>query len=118
MGMLEDREYIGLEHVTYKSLPKIGFIALMHQQPIAVGFLRRVEGGYGQIDTLASNPWFGSKIRHEGITKIVKALIDEAASLKLLGLLAITEDKSVIERSKDSGFQVLNQTVIVKTFTK
>jgi len=95
-----------------QTLPKIGYIAFLSKQPIAAGFLRRVEGGYAQIDTLVSNPYFGSKIRNEGIDKVVNWLINDAKDLKLNGILAFTGEPSIIERAKDKGFTVFEQKLI------
>lgn len=115
--MLKDREFLNINYVTMKSLPKIGYIALMHKQPIAAGFLRRVEGGYAQMDCLVSNPYFGAQIRHEGITKVVDSLIIEAKDLKLSGILALTSDEGVLKRAKAIGFQVVEQSLISKSLT-
>lgn len=85
----------------------------MNKQPIAAGFLRRVEGGYAQIDTLVSNPYFGSKIRHEGIDKVVKSLIEDAKNLKLLGIIAFTSDNGVLSRASDMGFFTLDDQKLI-----
>lgn len=98
--------------VNMKSLPKIGYIALLNNQPIAAGFLRRVEGGYAQIDTLLSNPYFGSMIRHDGITKVVNNLLEDAKDLELKGIIAFTSDAGVIKRAKDIGFHVVDQVIL------
>lgn len=116
IDMLKDRNFTSISQITMKSLPKLGYIALMHKQPIAAGFLRRVEGGYAQIDTLVSNPYFGSLIRHDGINKVVATLINDAKDLNLIGIIAFTEDKSVIIRAKTLGFQVVNQEIISLSF--
>lgn len=110
--MLTDRNFPCIETVTMQTLPKIGYIAFLSKQPIAAGFLRRVEGGYAQIDTLVSNPYFGSKIRNEGIDKVVNWLINDAKDLKLNGILAFTGEPSIIERAKDKGFTVFEQKLI------
>lgn len=95
-----------------KTLPKIGYIVLLNKQPIAAGFLRRVEPTFAQIDTLCSNAYFGSQIRHIGITKVVDALISDAKSLKLDGILALTEDEGTINRALSLGFHIVDQKVI------
>lgn len=95
-----------------KTLPKIGYIALLDKNPIAAGFLRRVEGGYAQIDGLTSNASFGGLVRHEGINKVVTALITDAKDLKLNGILAMTKDNGVIDRAKKLGFKVIEENVI------
>lgn len=110
--MLKDREYLGINTITMKNLPKIGYIALMNKQPIAVGFLRKVEGGYAQIDTLVSNPYYGSIIRHEGIKKVTDALQEEAKLLKLHGIIAFTKDTGVLSRADAEGWHKVSETLI------
>lgn len=95
-----------------KTLPKIGYIALLGGHPIAAGFLRRVEGGYGQIDCLTSNAHFGSLVRHQGIQKVVNSLINEAKDLKLKGIIAFSKDAGIVKRAEDIGFHVVEQTII------
>jgi hypothetical protein len=104
-------------HITMKTLPKIGYIALLDKNPIAAGFLRRIEGDVlAQLDGLTSNPCFGSIIRHIGINEVVKAITTEAKQLKLKGIMAFTVDKSVLLRAEDLGFQRLAHSVISLTF--
>lgn len=110
--MLKDRDFSNISSISMKTLPKIGYIALLHGQPIAAGFLRRVEGGYGQLDTLTSNPYFGSVIRHEGVSKVVDSLIQDAKDLKLQGLIAFTSDSGILNRAATIGFQEVNQKLI------
>lgn len=115
--MLENQKYFDLESITYKSLPKIGYIALLDGHPVAAGFLRRVEGNVvAQLDGLTSNSHFGSIIRHEGISLIVDRLISDAKTLKLKGIYSFTIDPSIIERAEAIGFQRLEHSVIVLPF--
>ncbi len=110
--MLKTQDYLDISHISMKTLPRIGYIALLNKQPIAAGFLRRVEGGYAQLDGLTSNAYLGSIIRHEGINKVVQALINESKDLKLHGIIAITKDQSVVKRAKELKFQVIEDTLI------
>lgn len=110
--MLGSQSYNGISTITMRTLPKCGYIALMNGQPIAAGFLRRVEPCYAQIDTLTSNAMFGSIIRHQGVTKVVDELINEAKRLKLEGILSLTLDDGVLKRAKALGFHIIPQTVI------
>lgn len=112
LEMLKDREFIGINTITMKTLPKIGYICLLHNQPIATGFLRRVEGGYAQMDTLVSNPYFGSIIRHEAISKVVDSLIADAKDLNLEGIIGFTRDLGVLMRSEAIGFHKVEQQII------
>ncbi len=110
--MLKSQQYLDISHINMKTLPKIGYIALLGKTPIAAGFLRRVEGGYAQMDGLCSNAQFGSIVRHEGVSKVVQALISEAKDLKLQGIIGFTQDTSVLKRAKDIGFKTVEQSII------
>ncbi len=110
--MLKSQQYLGISHITMKNLPKIGYIALLKKQPIATGFLRRVEGGYAQIDGLASNPYFGSQVRHEGMSRVVNSLIAEAKDLRLEGILGITKDLGILKRATELGFERVEQILL------
>ena len=112
--MLESQKYIGICDITMKTLPKIGYITMLNEQPVAAGFLRRVEPCFAQIDTLVSSAYFGSKIRHEGITLVVNNLLLDGRSLKLKGVLAFTSDNGILNRAKELGFHEVNQTIIAK----
>lgn len=113
LEMLRDQKYPDIELITSKTLPKIGYIALMNKQPIAAGFLRKVEGNVvAQLDGLTSNPYFGSKIRHLGITKVVNALIEDAKDLKLKGIIAFSADKGILVRAEAIGFRTVNASII------
>lgn len=117
LEMLEDQQYPDLKNVSMKTLPKIGYIALLNNQPIAAGFLRRVEGNIvAQLDGLTSNPYFGSQIRHEGIKLVVDRLIDDAKDMKLKGIIAFTRDNGVLARAKSIGFDTINSTIIALAF--
>ena len=96
-----------------KTLPQIGYIAFNDElEPLSAGFLRRVEGGYGQIDTLVSNPKFSSVIRHNALAAVVDALLHRARQLELEGIVSYTRDRSVISRALACGFQLLPHAVI------
>lgn len=115
--LLETNAYGDLSDVNMKTLPKIGYIAIMGGHPIAAGFLRRVEGGYAQLDTLTSNKFFGSQVRHEGIKLVTDALIEDAKTLKLHGIIAFTTDDGVLKRAKDKNFVVFPHTLFGIKFT-
>ncbi len=95
-----------------QNLPKIGYICYFGKQPVAAGFLRRVEPDYAQMDTFISNPYFGSKVRHEALNKIIDALIDDAKQLELKGILAFTKDQGIFKRATERGFTVIEQALL------
>lgn len=110
--LLESNDYLGISEVNMKTLPKIGYIALLNGHPIAAGFLRRVEGGYAQLDTLTSNKHMGSIIRHKGISKVVETLIQDAKDMQLRGIVAFSRDPGVLKRAADLGFKELDNKLI------
>lgn len=99
--------------VNMKTLPKIGYMALLNGHPIAAGFLRRVEGGYAQFDTFTTNPLFGSLIRNQGINLVIDSLLGDAKDLKLHGIIAFTEDSGILNRAASIGFKILDHKLIV-----
>ena len=110
--ILESQKYPDIANIQMKTLPKIGYIATLGKQPIAVGFLRRVEPCFAQLDTLVSNAYCGSILRHQGISAVVDSLIVEAKRLKLKGIIAHTGDKGILMRAESIGFKVVPQTII------
>lgn len=112
IDLLESQKYANIADIEMKTLPKIGFMAVLNSQPIACGFLRRVEPCYAQIDTLVSNGFFGSQIRHQGVALVVEALLDEAKRIKLTGVIAHTSDTGILKRAEELGFKTVNQQII------
>jgi hypothetical protein len=113
--LLKSQDYKGVCDIS--CLPKIGFIAMDDTAfgfkiPIACGFLRIVEGDFAQLDTLVSEKQASSQMRHEGISMVVNALIEEAKRLKMKGIIAFTTDLSVIARARTLGFNTMPETVI------
>jgi hypothetical protein len=116
LDMLASQKYVGVAHITYETLPKIGYIALRNNAPVAAGFLRRLEGNMAHLDGLTSNAYMGSIVRNKGITDVVNTLISEAKSMGLIGIVATTNEKSVLERAESLGFQLIPQKVIALKF--
>lgn len=116
--MLESQDYMGISDITYETLPQLGFIAIQSSIPVAAGFLRIVEGGYAQIDTLTTNAKFKSKSRHEALSKVVEELIEAAKILELKGILAFTKDEGILKRAESLGFHTVPQTIIALSLTK
>lgn len=94
------------------TLPKIGFIVSSETQYIAAGFLRRLEGGFGQLDTFVTNPNASSEDRNEALNLLTERLINEAKLLELRGIYAISSDVSVLKRAVATGFQLLPQCIV------
>lgn len=115
--LLESQKYPDIASIQMKTLPRCGFIVTLNKQPLACGFLRRLEPCYAQIDTLVSNGYFGSQVRHEAIKLLVDTLILEAKALKLKGLVCHTSDTGIIARAQSLGFKIVPQTIIALPIT-
>lgn len=114
LSMLKDHETPWANNISYKTLPKIGYIALLGKQPIAAAFLRKIEGGYGYLDTFVSNPYFGSKIRHEALCLISNNLMEEAKNQSMTGVLCSSANPGLVQRAKDNGFTIIEHVVLGK----
>lgn len=111
-GLLLSQEYQGFDDITPEALPLCGYLATDSATVVAVGFLRIVEGGYAQLDTLVTNGDLSSDMRHEGVAMVVNSLIERAKDLKLKGILAFTQDQGVLLRAAALGFKLVPQTII------
>lgn len=111
--MLGTQKYMGVSDITNETLPAIGYVTFKDEAPIAAGFLRMVEGGFAQLDTLMSNASYSSEIRHEAISTVVEELISEAKKLNLHGILATSKDESTIMRALSLGFHVVEEQKLI-----
>jgi hypothetical protein len=111
LGMHSMRKNIMAATMTIENTPACGWVAYSDKNPIAAGFLRRVEGGYGQFDTFVSNPSIPSAIRHFALTSITENLLNDAKSLGLSGIVSYIQDKSIIKRAEAIGFRRLPHAV-------
>lgn len=113
--MLDSHDYI----TKSVKLPKIGYIAMLGDQPVAAGFLRRTEGDViAIIDGLTSNSAFGSIIRHKGLESVVTSLLNEAKHLKIQGVIAWTKDEGILKRAKSIGFKQIDENLISLTLAQ
>ncbi len=103
-GMLSSQNVTNQEDITEDSIPEIGFMAFEGSIPVAAAFLRRVEGGFAQLDGLVSNPECPSHIRHLGIDGVVSNVLNSAKKLGIKGVIAFTANKSTIVRASSLGF--------------
>jgi hypothetical protein len=74
------------------NIPQLGYICYEKEIPIAIGFLRMIEGGYAQIDSLVTDPEISSNLRNEAIDLVIKQLIDIAIDLKLKGICSYSKE--------------------------
>ena len=93
-------------------IPSYGVIVYECGEPVCLGFLRSVEGGYGMIDGLMTNPEFSPAIRHESLNLVVGAIIEAAKEFKMKLLMAFTSDDSVKGRASAFKFDAMPHTLI------
>ena len=99
-------------------MPEIRYVASERGEPIAMGFLRRVEGGYAQLDGLITNPEAPGDMRSYAIDTVVAQLLETARQLEIKAVMATSIDKNTLERSKKFGFIKQDMTVIIVDTTK
>ena len=104
--MLKSRGF-PTDKIIMKTLPKIGYMVYFGKEPVAAGFLRRVEGGFAQLDGFVSSPFFGSNVRNQGISLVTDTLIQEAKALKLNGVIAFSQDDGISKRIQELPFTIL-----------
>lgn len=95
-------------------MPEIGYIAYAHNQPIACAFLRKIEGGHGLLDGIASNPDASPEHRNQAIDIVMESVVNTAKELKIKSLLGYTRDDSTFVRSLRHGFVQSPHAVMIK----
>lgn len=93
-------------------MPEYGVVAYDDATPVAMAFLRRMEGNYAQLDGLASNPEASSLQRHEAIDRVVKKIVKHAKQLEIRSLTAYSIDKGALTRALTHGFVHLPHAVM------
>lgn len=87
-----------------EEIPEYGYVTFVNDIPTAMAFLRRVEGGYAQLDGLTSNPMQSSEARHQAIDLVVNRIKYQCKELEIKHLIAFSSDNSTLLRSKSHGF--------------
>lgn len=98
-------------------MPEHGFVAYDEGQPVAAGFLRRVEGNYALVDSLVTNPDAPGVVRNQAIDMVVKHLLFKAKRLGLKHLIAFSVDTNTLMRSERHGFVRIPHAVIIADLT-
>lgn len=80
-------------------VPSYGVIATQCGKLVCAGFLRSVEGNFGMIDGLITDPSSSSAERHEAINLVVSSLIEAAKEFRMSVVMAFTIDDTVMARS-------------------
>lgn len=91
-------------------VPALGLVACYEDQPVAMAFLRRIEGGIAMIDGMIADPQ--SHHRHEALDLLTEHLIAIAAEQGLSGLICLTELKPIVTRAQKHGFRPVPDAVL------
>lgn len=108
----------GFKKADYSTIPAIGWVVRHDSVPVAYAFLRRVEGGYGQLDGLIVNPDFHGEIRSQALDMAIEYAISSAKDAGIINILAFCRDKAPIERALKHGFGKLPHTLLALNLTK
>ncbi len=106
---LEQRDH---HKISSKDVPLIGFIAHHNWEPIAIGFLRLIEGRNAIFDFIVTNPEALSSYRDLALNLIAEEIIKAAKRRKILRIIAYSVDASTLKRSLRHGFVQLPHTLI------
>lgn len=85
-------------------LPQHGLIAIEGDTPIAVGFIRMIEGPYAMLDSYITNSEVDSKIRDRALNIITNKLLKWAKTANINKVLAFSCDENTIKRAESHGF--------------
>ncbi len=109
---IEDTSFL-----TPDTIPTAGYVAYLDNKPIAAGFLRRIEGGFAQLDTLVSNKDYPPHIRHEALDSIVHTLLSTGKALGIKGIISLSVDEGIVKRAISLGFAATPQFVLTLPLT-
>lgn len=96
-------------------IPENGLVIIKDNlEPICMGFIRHVEGGYGLVDGYITDPSQPAIERNEALSLLTEELIKLAKELGISALLANTVDDNTFKRSLKHGFSALPHALMVK----
>lgn len=75
--------------------------------PIAMGFLRMVEGSYAMLDSYITNPLSTAVKRNEALDVITSGLLRNAADRGISKVISFTSDAGIADRCRQYKFEEL-----------
>ncbi len=86
-------------------LPRFGFIVHQGDVPVAMGFIRLLEGKMGVLDSYIANRESRSAIRKRALSLISYEIVEfSKGTLKLKGLIAFSDHPNIIQLATDHKF--------------
>lgn len=113
------QEVLDIRHIkedVVKDLPEFGLVALNHDEFVAAGFIRKIEGYYAMLDSYISNPSVSPLTRDQALDIITAKLVSISKEHGVEKLLAFSADTNTIERSIRHGFIQLPNVFTVRSF--
>lgn len=107
---LETRD---MDSALIQELPKIGYIVLDGENPIAAGFLRQCEGYNGILDSFISDPTAPAEDRDKAMDLLLNRLINHSKKVGIKLLIGFTVDSFTLSRAKKFGMCATPFTTLV-----
>ena len=101
-----------LEVASLNALPKLGLLVRHCNVPVAVAFLREMEGGKALIDGFLADPDSDLAVRDECLNALIRDLITLAQKNRFTGILGLTTNPKVVERAKRLGFSLMDHRLV------
>lgn len=93
-------------------IPEFGLVVSDSGNPIAIGFLRHIEGNGAFLDSFITNPREGAVIRDKALDFLTDKLIEEAKDMGWRFLMAYTVEERIIERAIKHGLNKMTHTLL------
>lgn len=84
-------------------LPEFGLIAVDGGEPVAMGFIRKMEGNYALLDSYITHADAPAELRDRALDIITYKLIKIAKDNDISKLIAFSGEPSIIARSINHG---------------
>lgn len=94
----------GMAHVMTQ-LPQLGYISSHDGEFVAAGFIARVEGNSGIMDSFITDPDKSSIARHECLDEVIEHLIADAEHMGMRAIWAFSVDDGIMKRQERFGFK-------------
>lgn len=98
----------GLNKEEFSFVPKIGAIAYCGDMPVAIAFVREVEGKMALWDGLITNIDADAFKRNKALDEILIFIIRRVKDLGINQILSWSVDSHTIERVQKLGFKLVN----------
>lgn len=96
----------GMDPALVRDLPVNGFIALdRSSNPIAIGFIRLIEGRYGMVDSYLTSTSADATERNLALNRVTLKLISDSKRQGLRGLMAFSAEPNIVTRALNLGFK-------------